>query len=223
MSAGASGKRSWSLRIPGRMRSGRTAGRAPSGRVTRRAWSGSFTRAVLLSVLTAAALTAPVAAQRGPDSRRGQNRAQLEQRFRAQMARMVQERLGLDDARAEALGDVMRSFEGRRRELGRAEFQARRQVEALVEQGSGDDDEARELLDRLVELRAQESVLFAEEQAALLEVITPTQVLQLHELRSELGRRIRALRSRGDGDGRGRRRGGSGGNVDVPRGVGLSL
>lgn len=175
----------------------------------------------LLALLTAVSVTAPLAAQRGPDSRRGQDRAQLEQRFRAQMARMVQERLDLDDVQAEALGEVMRSFEDRRRELGRAEFETRRQVETLVEQGAGDDAVARELLDRLVELRTQESVLFAEEQAALLQVITPTQVLQLHELRSELGRRIRALRSRGDRDGRGRRRGG--GNVDGHHGVGLSL
>ena len=193
-----------------------------SGRLsTGRRGAGPLVRALLLGLLAAVSVAAPVAAQRGPDTRRGQDRAQLEQRFRAHMARMVQERLGLDDAQAQVLGEVMRSFETRRRELGRAEFQTRRQVEALVEQGAGNDAEARELLDRLVELRAQESALFAEEQAALLEVITPTQVLQLHELRSELGRRIRALRSRGDGDGRGRRRGG--GNVDVPRGVGLSL
>lgn len=149
-----------------------------------------------------------LSAQRQQDQRRGPDRQELERRFRAQMARLVQERLGLDDAGAAALREVTDRFDGRRRELGRAEFQTRRRVEALVEQGSGDAEEARALVERLVELRAQESALFAEEQAALLEVLTPVQVLQLHELREELGRRIRALRSRGDD--RGRRRGGRG-------------
>jgi Spy/CpxP family protein refolding chaperone len=167
-------------------------------------------RWALLAILATLTLSAPLAAQRAPDSRRGgMSREELEQRFRAQMARLVQERLGLDARQAEALGEVMQSFEGRRRELGRAEFQTRREVEALVEEGRGSDARARTLLDRLVELRAQESALFAEEQAALLEVLTPLQVLQLHEIRSDLGRRIRALRSRGD-DGARRRRGGGG-------------
>lgn len=178
---------------------------------------------VVLALVVAGALAPPLSAQRGPDSRRGtQNRAELEERFRAHAARMIQERLGLDEVEADALGEVVRSFERRRRELARSEFTTRRRVEALVAEGADDHGAAQELLDRLVELRARESALFAEEQAALLEVLTPGQVLQLHEIRAQLGQRIRALRNR-DGEG-GRRRGGGGiGNVDGLRGVGLSL
>lgn len=168
---------------------------------------GSVVR-TLLVLLVVGLAASPIMAQRAPESRRGQqDRAELEQRFRAHMARMIQERLGLDDAGAERLGDLVRSFEVRRRELARAEMTTRRRVEALVEENASDEGEARELVDRLVELRARESALFAEEQAALLDMLTPRQVLQLHELRSEIGQRIRALRNRGERRG-GRRRGG---------------
>ena len=191
--------------------------------------SGPRTLLVLLAVMGSAS---PIMAQRAPESRRGQqDRAELEQRFRAHMARMIQERLGLDDAGAEELGDLVRSFEVRRRELAREEMATRRRVEALVDEDSvdpGDAGEARKLVDRLVELRARESALFAEEQAALLDMLTPRQVLQLHELRSEIGRRIRALRNRGERRG-GRRGGGHEAfsaplrNVDPRSGVALSV
>ena len=137
-----------------------------------------------------------------------QDRQEMEQRFRRQMARMIQERLGLDDTESEALSEVVRGFESRRRELRRAEVAVRRRVEALMLEGGEDETEAGELLGRMIELRAEEARLFAEEQEGLLEVLTPVQVLQLQSLREELGRRIRRLRG-GDGP-PARRRGGNG-------------
>ena len=96
-------------------------------------------------------------------------------------------------------------------------------------EGGVDDEEAQELLSRIVELRQQEAELFAEEQAALLEVLPAAKVLQLQSLREEMGRRIRNLRRGGE---RGRRPGGDRpggrpggghvpGNVDWILGVGL--
>jgi Spy/CpxP family protein refolding chaperone len=161
-------------------------------------------------------VASPVVAQDPPERRGGgRDRAELEQRFRARMDRMVQERLGLDDAAIEELRGVTSGFDERRRALGRAEYATSRRVEALLAEGSTNDSEARELLDRMAQLRVDESALFAEEQDALLEVLTPTQVLQLHALRRELGDRIRALRNRRDGEGR-RRPGGGGGEPFPP-------
>jgi Spy/CpxP family protein refolding chaperone len=134
--------------------------------------------------------------------RREVDRAQLEERVRAQMGRLMRERLGLDEAEAERLSEVVRGFDGRRRELFAQEQAARRRVEAVVREGSGDEDEARELITRMWELRQQEAALFREEQEALLDVLTPIQVLRLQELRQDLGQRIRAL-----GGGRGGRPG----------------
>ncbi len=160
-------------------------------------------------VIVAVALAVPASAQRGPSGRRGgapQDRAELERRFRRQMARLVQERLGLTEEQAGQLSTVVAEFEDRRRELGRAEEAARRRVEALMLEGGEDESEAEELLSRMVELRRAESDLFAEEQTALLEVISPMQILQMHTLREQLGRRIREIRGEGGRPGRGRGR-----------------
>jgi hypothetical protein len=62
------------------------------------------------------------------------------------------------------------------------------------------------------ELRREEAELFREEQEALLDVLTPIQVLRLQELRQDLGQRIRAL-----GGGRGGR---PGSGVSPSRGPG---
>jgi len=177
--------------------------------------------AVALTVLVASPLLLNAQAAQG-GRRGGQDREQLEQRIRAQMGRMMQERLGLDEEQAATLATVVQDFEGRRRELFGLEQATRRRVEALLLEGGDAEAEARELMDRMAELRLQEAELFATEQEALLAVLTPVQVLQLQELREDLGRRIRALRGGrgGPGDGRdGRPRGpGPGAFRDLPPG-----
>lgn len=178
----------------------------------------------LVAALVTALVLVPPGVQAQSRSDRPQDRQQMEQRFRRQMARMIEERLGLNDAESQALSEVIRGFEGRRRELGRVEMAVRRRVEALMLEGGDDEAEAEGLLSRMIELRAEEARLFAEEQAALLEVLSPVQVLQLQSLREELGRRIRALRGR-DGPAA-RRRGGNdplGWAVPGPGGGALGL
>ena len=140
-------------------------------------------------------------AQRG-QGRQDMDRAQLEERVRAQMGRLMRERLGLDEAEAERLSEVVSSFDGRRRELFMEEQSTRRSVEALLAAGGSDQDRARDMITRMWELRQEEAELFREEQEALLDVLTPVQVLRLQELRQDLGQRIRAL-----GGGRGGRPG----------------
>lgn len=162
--------------------------------------SGYLWRFFVVVAVTVATLAAPLEGQerRG---RRGapQDREQIQERIRAEMARMIQERLGLTDDESARLGEVMDRFQEQRRELWRSEQATRRRVEALMLEGGDDPAEARDLLGRLVELRAEESRLFASEQEALLEVLTPTQVLRLHAVREQMGRRIRELRGRRGG------------------------
>lgn len=172
-------------------------------------------RALPLLLVIASASAAPLAAQRGGGRRGGpQDRAELEERFRRQMARLIQERLELSDEESQRLSEVVRSFDGPRRELARAEQATRRRVEALTADGNAGDTEARQLLGRMIELRKAESQLFEDEQTALLELLTPIQVLQLQSMREQLGRRIRSLRGRGEEDGR--RRGPGGGRWPFP-------
>lgn len=174
----------------------------------------------LIFMAVGVCVTAPLAAQ-NPQGRRGppQDRAEMERRFRAQMTRLVQERLQLSNEESLQLGEAMQRFDTRRRDIRRSEVATRRRVEALMIEG-GDDQAAAELLARLSDLRHEESALFDEEQEALLEVLTPTQVLQLQALREEMGRRIRALRGGDRGERPGRP--GGAGNVDGLLGVPLS-
>ena len=160
---------------------------------------------IVMGLAATALLSAPVTAQVGGRRGGGQDRAQLEERVRAQMGRLMRERLGLDQDQEARLSAVMQDFDGRRRELAGQEQAARRRVQAVLLEGGTDNDEARALITRMWELRAQEAQLFRSEQEALLDVLSPVQVLRLQELRQELGQRIRAL---------------GGGRGDVPPGAG---
>jgi hypothetical protein len=52
----------------------------------------------------------------------------------------------------------------------------------------------------MADLRKEEAATFEAEQAGLLEILSPVQVLRLQALRAEVGRRIRALRGGRGGD-----------------------
>lgn len=152
---------------------------------------------VIVALLGLLVTIAPIEAQRpggGRGSGSSPDRERLEQRVRAQMGRMMQQRLGLNETQAGDLSLVVQGFQAQRQELVRSEQAARRRVEALMLDGNGDQEEARELIERITELRVQDAELFEQEQEALLEVLNPTQVLELQALREDLGRRIRVLR-----------------------------
>jgi len=158
-------------------------------------------------LLVAISGAAPVSAQRdGGRAGPRPERAELEQRMRAQMGRMVQEQLGLTDAQLSQLETLSQRFDARRRDLAEREFETRRRVEQIANGADASQDEARALLTRVSDLRLEEARLFGEEQAAFLEVLTPKQAIGLQELREDLGRRIRTLRGGERGDGPERRR-----------------
>lgn len=139
----------------------------------------------------------------------------MEQRVRARIAQMIREELGMTEAEYQPVGEVLARFHQERRTLARSEQATRRRVEALLLEGGENPAEARELLAHLVELREEEAAIFRREQTALLEVLSPAQVLELHAVRERIIRRIRSFRGR---------RGGRGpGNVDGPPGVDLSV
>lgn len=162
-------------------------------------------RALTLGLATLLVTAIPVHGQDVPDGR-DRDRARLEERIRARMGEIIRERLGLTEAEEQALSGVVQEYERRRRALLGEERAAREEVEALVK-GSGEDPaRAEELLQRIVTLRQREAELFREEQERLLQILTPSQVLELHHLRMEIGRRIRSLR------------GGREGGADRPRG-----
>jgi len=127
------------------------------------------------------------------------DRTELERRVRARFGEIVKERLGLTDEQAQKLGETVQGFQQDRMRLFREEQAVRRRVEALVLEGGDDSAEARQLLQRMQELRAEEAALSEREQGKLLEFLTPLQVLRFQALREEMGQRIRRLRGGGPG------------------------
>ena len=177
----------------------------------RRTWIRTLTVLALLGVVGT-----PLLAQQNRGSRGERDREELMERIRARMAAMIQDRLELSDEESASLSVIVQDFERRRIALARQERETRRQVEEL-DLSNPDDSGAAALLEQMVELRRQEMLLYEEELDALLEVLTPSQVLELQSLRADMGRRIRSLRGgderngRRGGDSRRRRRGGGGG------------
>lgn len=166
-------------------------------------------RSVLpLLLLLATVFVAPLEGQRTPRS--GEDRTRLEERMRARVGEIIRHRLGLDREAEARLSAIAQEFEQRRRALVASERETRQQIEPFLKSGRADDAEAAAIIERMIAFKRQEAELFREEQVRLQEVLTPTQVLQLYDLRMELGRRIRALRGGGGDAGRG----GPGGEVN---------
>ncbi|MEJ2541134.1 MAG: hypothetical protein P8188_14390, partial [Gemmatimonadota bacterium] len=143
-------------------------------------------RASMGLMLLLCALPAAANGQQRPGhSERARMEAEVRERFEA----MVQKELGLDEATARTLSDRARAFQPERRALA----QRRRQLQRRMS-GTGallSEEEAREVLDDMTELARQEAELLAREQADLLEVLSPGQLVRLYGLREQLGHRIR--------------------------------
>lgn len=153
-------------------------------------------RGIVLPGLVALATLAPALGAQVPGRGQG-DRERLEQRVRARMARMFQERLQLTDEQGRRLGEVMEELREERRALRAEEVVLRRQVDGWLEGRDGTEEAARDLLDRMVELREAEAALFREEQERLSGILSPRQLLTFHALRGRMSARIRELRGPG--------------------------
>ena len=126
-------------------------------------------------------------------------RRELEQRLEARFGEMVREELNLTGEEFRELQDVMQSFREDRRTLNRSQASLRHRL-----RGPGlpdvTDEEAREILQEMLRLRAQEVELYRVEQQRLLSVLSPSQLLRFYSLREAMGRRLQQLR-RGRGPG----------------------
>lgn len=129
---------------------------------------------------------------------RPQDRDQIEQRFRRQMVRQIEQRLGLDQTQVQTLVAVIQRHREGRSRLARGDIAVRHRVEALMLESDADQAEAEQLMIRMRRLRIAEAELFTQEQEELLEFLTPVQVLKILSIRAEMSRRIERLR-RGDG------------------------
>lgn len=163
--------------------------------------AGSVLAVVLLVFMAGADVAQAQAARRqGPPAR-----AELERRVRERFEVVVREELGLSEADALRLRQVVVSFREPRRELGDRHAALRRML------ARSDTTLARaraeELLAELVDVQRQEARLMEREIERLLTVLEPAQVVRFYALRERMAERMRSLQDRFGPPGR---RGGGG-------------
>ncbi len=164
--------------------------------------------------LAAIALFAEVAEGQARDTSRGrgtpEQREQLERRFRARLAELVRERLGLTAEQARQLEEVDRRYQPLRRELTWREMQVRRSLRQQVDaRDSANQNATAALLDQMIALQRERTDLAAREQRELATFLTPVQRAQLLALQADLHRRVMNAHRGGRGGG-GPGRGGPG-------------
>ncbi len=157
---------------------------------------GRSTLLLLGSLAMILAAPAPSTAQSGD---RGQmSRQEMQQRVIQNFERRLVSELKLDSGQLEEVQAVALSMRDERVKL----YQRRRALEEQTKRfrdGGGSEGGARRILSEVRAIRAEEARIEAEEEALLLEILTPAQVVQFRILRDELNERIRAMH-RGGGD-----------------------
>jgi hypothetical protein len=139
-------------------------------------------------------------------------RQQLERRVEQGFARLVQSQLGLSQEQLTSLQAVMQTFREDRQAVNRAQASLRYRLgdPALADLT---DDAAREILAEMIRAQEEELDLYRREQAQLLTVLSPSQLVRFYRLREEWGRRIQELRQPGGPRGPGVPGGGSRGTL----------
>ncbi len=152
---------------------------------------------LILMIVLLAGLPAPVLAQSGQTDR-GQDltREEMQARIQAHFEEQLSRELGLDAETRTEVYEVLESMRSERREL----FQRKRALHVRMKQfheEGGSQREARRILAEARAIRSAEARIESEEEARLLEIMSPRQVLQFQVLREEFNERIRRMH-RGD-------------------------
>lgn len=141
-----------------------------------------------------------LAQQRGPERRN-----QLEQRVRQRFNQTIRVRLDLTNDELRELGATLEPFQEVRADIAGRRRRARARVRMLGQTDRGGaeltDEAAIETLTLLADLADAEAKLYRDEQDALLEILTPAQVLLFTRLRDQLNERVRRLRQNPGGPG----------------------
>lgn len=168
------------------------------GRTVRRVtpW---ITGCILAAVVAIMPIQAQAQAQptQRPDE---MSRQEMLVRIIDQFERRLTRELKLDDEQLDAIREITASMRAERRDV----YQRRRALDERMREFAregGSDREARRILSESREIRAAEARIESEEEARLLEILSPSQVLQFHAMRDELNERIRRLHRRGSDDG----------------------
>jgi Spy/CpxP family protein refolding chaperone len=160
-----------------------------------------------LFLLSALVITASnVAAQGAPSAAQGANRAQLEQRFREQAAKLIQQRLALTDKQVGQLQQSNQRFAPQLTQLASQERETRRQLREEMQSASPNQSHVSDLLDASLRFQKQRISIIEAEQKDLASFLTPVQRARYLALQAQFRNRAQEL-SRQNGGRRGRRPG----------------
>lgn len=151
--------------------------------------------------LTPLSMGAQVTPPRGGQGQR--QRLELENRLQRGFQQSIMADLGLDQSTMQGVRSTIQSFQAERSSLNRDQASLRYRFRDPDLSGLGE-DEARAILQEMVDLQQRELELYKREQAELLAFLTPVQLVRFYKLRESMGQRVNQLRQgRGQGVGPG--------------------
>ena len=152
----------------------------------------------LLSVSPIAESEAQQRENRGGARQGGRpDRAQMEQRFRQQLASMLRTQLGLNDDQMRQLSEVNQRFDVRRRELNRREMQTRRTLfDEVLKADSADAGRVDNLLAEQFKLDRERIDITEAEQRELSKFLTPVQRARYLGAQERIRRQMDDMRGR---------------------------
>jgi hypothetical protein len=131
-------------------------------------------------------------------------RAALEQQFRAQSAKLAQQKLGLTDAQLAQLEQTNARFAPQMNQLVAQERDTRRQLRMEMTRGNqANQQHVSDLLDNAVSLQKQRIAVVEAEQKDLARFLTPTQRAGYIALQAQFRMRAQELTRRNGGQGKG--------------------
>lgn len=159
-----------------------------------------------VAVLLLATLPGVVTGQQRQPGAAGEQRAQLEARFRQQFARVVRQRVGLTEQQMARLAPVNERYATQRRQLQLEERATRVSLQRVLRNPDlADSAEVAGLLRHLVDAQKRRAALLEAEQRDLATIMSPIQRARYTALQEQVRRQVEQRRDRG-GQAQGRRR-----------------
>lgn len=147
--------------------------------------------AVACVVMTAA----PAIAQQPSPGTRDSSRTRLENQLRQRLARIVRERVALNDDQMSRLQQVESKYEQQRRPLMLEERSARLTLRGqLVNESAADQTQVDALINKLLDIQKRRVALLEQEQRELSGFMTPVQRAKFLAIQEQLRRRMNQMR-----------------------------
>ena len=145
--------------------------------------------------------------QIGQGAAKGANRAQLEQRFREQAGKLIQQRLALTDDQMGQLQQSNQRFAPQLTQLATQERETRRQLRDEMQSATPNQAHVSDLLDASLRFQKQRISIIEAEQKDLAGFLTPVQRARYFALQAQFRNRAQELSRQNGGPKRGRRPG----------------